>query len=104
MPPPSVMAEPSRPRGEAGGSATATSPRAPRVSPDEYGPKMIPAPKKPAATAKQPEPIMLADAEVADIAKRHRLSVAIVTEIIRRVGTGERSAIEREIRKGLARR
>lgn len=74
------------------------------MSPDEYGPKMIPAPKKPAAAAKQPEPIMLADAEVADIAKRHRLSVAIVTEIIRRVGTGERSAIEREIRKGLARR
>ncbi len=59
--------------------------------------------KAPAAP-KAPEPVMLGEAEVADIAKRHRLSVAIVTEIVRRVGTGERAAIERDIKKGMARR
>lgn len=56
------------------------------------------------AAPKAPAPVMLTETEVADIAKRHRLSVAIVTEIVRRVGTGERSAIEREIKKGMARR
>jgi hypothetical protein len=59
---------------------------------------------KPAAAPKAPEPVMLEAAEVQEIAKRHRLSVAIVTEIVRRVGTGERAAIEREIKKGMARR
>ncbi|WP_421995259.1 hypothetical protein [Roseococcus sp.] len=59
---------------------------------------------KPAAAPKAPEPVVLPEAEVADIAKRHRLSVAIVKEIVRRVGTGERAAIEREIKKGMARR
>ncbi len=42
--------------------------------------------------------------EVAYLAKRHRISPAIVREIIRRIGSIERSAVEREIRKGLARR
>ncbi len=42
--------------------------------------------------------------EVAYLAKRHRISPAIVREIIRRIGSAERSAVEREIRKGLARR
>ncbi len=42
--------------------------------------------------------------EIAYLSKRHRLSPAIVQEIIRRVGTSERSAVEREIRKGMARR
>ncbi|WP_372616950.1 hypothetical protein [Falsiroseomonas sp.] len=42
--------------------------------------------------------------EVAYLAKRHRISAAIVREIIRRIGTVERSAVEREIRKGMARR
>jgi hypothetical protein len=42
--------------------------------------------------------------EVAYLSKRHRVSPAIVREIIRRIGTSERSAVEREIRKGLARR
>ncbi len=42
--------------------------------------------------------------EVAYLAKRHRVSPAIVREIIRRIGTTERSAVEREIRKGMARR
>ncbi|SDB73813.1 hypothetical protein [Belnapia rosea] len=42
--------------------------------------------------------------EVAYLSKRHRVSSAIVQEIIRRTGTSERSAVEREIRKGMARR
>lgn len=42
--------------------------------------------------------------EVAYLAKRHRISPAIVREIMRRIGSGERSAVEREIRKGQARR
>jgi hypothetical protein len=42
--------------------------------------------------------------EVAYLAKRHRVSPTIVREIIRRVGSSERAAIEREIQKGRARR
>lgn len=42
--------------------------------------------------------------EVAYLAKRHRVSPAIVREIIRRVGSSERGAVEREIQKGKARR
>jgi Mor family transcriptional regulator len=42
--------------------------------------------------------------EVAYLAKRHRVSPAIVREIIRRAGSSERAAIEREIQKGRARR
>ncbi len=42
--------------------------------------------------------------EVAYIAKRHRVSPAIVREIIRQSGASERAAIEREIQKGKARR
>jgi hypothetical protein len=42
--------------------------------------------------------------EVAYLAKRHRVSPAIVREIIRRAGSAERAAIEREIQKGRARR
>ena len=42
--------------------------------------------------------------EIAYLAKRHRISPAIVREIIRKIGSIERSAVEREIRKGLARR
>ena len=38
------------------------------------------------------------------LAKRNRVSPAIVREIIRRSGATERSAIEREIQKGKARR
>ncbi len=44
------------------------------------------------------------EAEVTYLAKRHRISPAIVREIIRRIGSAERSAVEREIRKGMARR
>jgi hypothetical protein len=42
--------------------------------------------------------------EVAYLAKRHRISPAIIREIIRRIGSAERAAVEREIKKGLARR
>ncbi|HEY4251305.1 MAG TPA: hypothetical protein VGM87_08890 [Roseomonas sp.] len=42
--------------------------------------------------------------EVVYLAKRHRVSAAIIREIIRRTGATERSAIEREIEKGKARR
>lgn len=46
----------------------------------------------------------VAEEEVTYLSKRHRVSPAIVREIIRRIGTTERSAVEREIRKGMARR
>jgi len=42
--------------------------------------------------------------EIAYLAKRHRVSPAIVREIVRRSGATERVAIEREIAKGKARR
>lgn len=42
--------------------------------------------------------------DVAYLSKRHRVSPAIVREIMRRIGTRERSTVEREIRKGMARR
>jgi hypothetical protein len=45
-----------------------------------------------------------AEEEVAYLSKRHRVSPAIVREIIRRIGSSERSAVEREIRKGMMRR
>jgi hypothetical protein len=49
-------------------------------------------------------PAQVGEEEVAYLAKRHRVSPAIVREIIRRSGATERSAIEREIQKGKARR
>ena len=45
-----------------------------------------------------------AEEEIAYLAKRHRVSPAIVREIMRRSGATERAAIEREIQKGKARR
>ena len=51
----------------------------------------------PAATAK-------AEEEIAYLAKRHRVSPAIVREIMRRAGSTERGAVEREIQKGKTRR
>jgi hypothetical protein len=58
------------------------------------------------AKAETADPIAAAKIadEVAYLAKRHRVSPAIVREIIRRVGSSERGAIEREIQKGKARR
>lgn len=56
--------------------------------------------------AETPDPAEAArvEEEVAYLAKRHRVSPAIVREIMRRAGTTERVAIEREIQKGKARR
>jgi hypothetical protein len=42
--------------------------------------------------------------EIAYLAKRHRVSPAIVREIMRRTGSTERAAVERDIAKGKARR
>ena len=42
--------------------------------------------------------------EIAYLAKRHRVSPAIVREIMRQSGASGRAAIEREIQKGKARR
>ena len=42
--------------------------------------------------------------EVAYLAKRHRVSPAVVREIVRRVGSAERAAVERAIASGKARR
>jgi hypothetical protein len=51
-----------------------------------------------------PKPEASIEDEIAYLAKRHRVSPAIVREIIRRSGATERVAIEREIAKGKARR
>jgi len=56
------------------------------------------------AEAADPTAAARVEEEVAYLAKRHRVSPAIVREIIRRAGTSERGAIEREIQKGKARR
>jgi ABC-type Zn uptake system ZnuABC Zn-binding protein ZnuA len=48
--------------------------------------------------------VITTEQEVAYLAKRHRVTPAIVREIIRRVGSSERAAVEREIGKGKARR
>ena len=54
--------------------------------------------------AKPPVQAEVAEDEIAYLAKRHRVSPAIVREIIRRTGSAERAAIERDIAKGKARR
>ena len=51
-----------------------------------------------------PNPAAGLEDEIAYLAKRHRVTPAIVREIIRRSGASERAAIEREIQKGKARR
>lgn len=56
-----------------------------------------------AATSAAPSAATLEE-DIAYLAKRHRVSPAIVREIIRRSGATERPAIEREILKGKARR
>ncbi len=58
--------------------------------------------KKVSAAAAPADPS--SEAEVQYLAKRHRISPSIVREIIRRIGSSERSAVEREIRKGMSRR
>jgi hypothetical protein len=44
------------------------------------------------------------DADLLLLAKRHRISPAIIREIVRRTGNTDRSQLEREIAKGKARR
>jgi hypothetical protein len=56
------------------------------------------------AESADPTTTVKAEDDVAYMAKRHRVSAAIVREIIRRLGSSERAAIEREIQKGKARR
>jgi len=51
-----------------------------------------------------PKPATSIEDDIAYLAKRHRVSPAIVREIIRRSGATERASIEREIAKGKARR
>jgi hypothetical protein len=61
--------------------------------------------KKPATAPQAEAPTMAFDeAEVEYLSKRLRVSAAIIREIMRRIGSGERSAVEREFRKGMARR
>jgi hypothetical protein len=50
------------------------------------------------------KPFEPVEEEVAYLTKRHRISPAIVREIMRRISSCERSAVEREIRKGMMRR
>jgi hypothetical protein len=61
-----------------------------------------------AATSKQAAPtaaqMASEEEEIAYLAKRHRISPAIVREIVRRIGNCERAAVEREIKKGMMRR
>lgn len=59
---------------------------------------------KPKTVAPDPETVARIEEDIAYLAKRHRVSPAIVREIIRSSGATERSAIEREIAKGKARR
>ena len=56
------------------------------------------------AESANPSAVAQVEGEVSYLSKRHRISPAIVREIIRRIGSGERAAVEREIRKGMARR
>ena len=49
-------------------------------------------------------PAAVGEEEIAAIAKRHRVSPAIVREVMRRTGATERAVIEREIERSKARR
>ena len=57
--------------------------------------------------AKSEESVQVVEAtddEIAYLAKRHRISPAIVREVVKRIGSAERSAVEREIKRGMMRR
>lgn len=58
------------------------------------------------STAKNADPFAAAKLEeaITYLAKRHRVTPAIVREIVRRLGSSERAAVEREIKKGNTRR
>ena len=49
-------------------------------------------------------PAEASEDEITYLAKRHRISPAIVREIVKRIGSAERSAVEREIKRGMMRR
>jgi hypothetical protein len=59
---------------------------------------------KPPGTGAAAPAVVADEEEVAYLAKRHRVSPAVVREAIRRVGSAERAAVEREIASGKARR
>lgn len=58
------------------------------------------------STAENADPIAAVklEEEINYLAKRHRVTPAIVREIVRRLGSSERAGVEREIKKGKARR
>lgn len=58
----------------------------------------------PDLAAAEPKSAAEIEEDVAVLAKRHRISPAIVREIMRRTGSTDRPQIEREIAKGKARR
>ena len=62
------------------------------------------APGKPNVNNDDPAALARADEEIAYLAKRHRVTPAVVREIVRRLGSHERAAVQREIEKGRARR
>ena len=59
---------------------------------------------KPNVESTDPAAVAKADEEIAYLAKRHRVTPAVVREIVRRLGSRERGAVQREIEKGKARR
>lgn len=63
---------------------------------------MARSPQKPVEP--DPEAEARLEQEIASLAKRHRVSPAIIREIIRRSGSSEKSSIERELQKSKARR
>jgi hypothetical protein len=56
------------------------------------------------AESSSPAEVADLEAEVAYLAKRHRVSPAIIREIIRNAGSSERSIVERDLQKGKSRR
>lgn len=58
------------------------------------------------STAENADPITAVKIEeaITYLAKRHRVTPAIVREIVRRLGSSERAAVEREIKKDKTRR
>ena len=54
------------------------------------------------STTENADPIAAVKLEeaITYLAKRHRVTPAIVREIVRRLGSSERAAVEREIKKG----
>ena len=54
------------------------------------------------STAQNADPIAAVKLEeaITYLAKRHRVTPAIIREIVRRLGSSERAAVEREIKKG----